>query len=762
MKDLSHIQIGTSYPTHTFSRFDKKNYAVLNIHKSENSDTIKLKQEVDKTAANFAKQIPSSFKIKTFLDETEYTQNSWKTITTNALFGLILVFLFFFIFLPGRIGWVGALSLPLTFLSVLGYMVAMGINFNVITMLALIICIGMLIDNASVISERYTKLLESNKPPQEAAVTAVVEFAPALISTSLTTILAFLPMLVTKGVMGQFIRYIPILVSFSLFLSLFEAFFLLPARLQFMKLPKNKKPSKFSFLSIYKKIEGVFYKNIAFSLRYVKSTLVFLFLITIMSVGIGVKFNKFVLFSQDKTRFYQITFTYKNKISQDHFIKDADEIEAGIRKVISTEDVNYILTNLKNNKQMEVTIVATANFERQNKASEIENQLRENMPNVPDIANLYVGAMKGGPPAGSDLEVTFLGGSYEELSVVAEKFIDKAKNFPGMVSLENELQQKVPQWSLTPKTNTLAQLGLNVSEMGRFLRLSLEGSPVNDLHFKSRPSEITLRFHQKENFLSTPIPSRGSNVALRNLVKAEEINLPEALKHLDFTRAHTLLGSINNKETTSLEVNKKAKKVAKEILQAHPNVRMKLGGAEETTNESLGSLKIAMLLALLAILGIMVIHFNSYTIPLLIASVIPFSLIGVFWGFLIHKEPLSFLAFIGVVGLMGVTVNVAIILISQIENLKRQEPHLSLDDVLIQSSVSRLRPVIITSFTTLGGLIPTAYSIGGYDPTSIPVTLAMAWGIASGTLGALFFVPSAYKLRHQLKTKVLKLFGIIK
>ena len=241
------------------------------------------------------------------------------------------------------------------------------------------------------------------------------------------------------------------------------------------------------------------------------------------------------------------------------------------------------------------------------------------------------------------------------------------------------------------------------------------------------------------------------NLFLNKLIHAEKKTFAESFKHLNSVRAHSIVGSIDAKKTTSVQVNKKSKSFISKILKDHPSVRVNYGGVAETTSESLSSLSFAMLLAVIGIWAVMIIYFNSFTIPLLIVLTIPFALVGVFWAFLLHAEPLSFLAFIGVVGLAGVTVNVAIILISYIESLRRRYPERDLEQILVEASLSRLRPVLITSFTTLGGLFPTAYSLGGYEGTSIPITLAMVWGIFSGTVFTVLVIPPAYKMREVFK-----------
>ena len=200
---------------------------------------------------------------------------------------------------------------------------------------------------------------------------------------------------------------------------------------------------------------------------------------------------------------------------------------------------------------------------------------------------------------------------------------------------------------------------------------------------------------------------------------------------------------INPKITTSLQVNIKAKKIIEQKIKDYPSLTFKMLGEQETTAESLNSLLNAAIIAVFAIFIILIVLFKSFLLSILILTCIPLGLIGVIWAFFFHQRPLDFFAMIGIIALAGVVVNSAIILVSFILKLKKEEPESSLSEVVIKASKIRFRPIVITNLTTLGGLFPTAYAISGFEPLLIPMTLALFWGLLTATLLTLIWIPCA-------------------
>ena len=283
---------------------------LLIITKRGGADTIALVKSIEKTLSTI--QVPDGLKTVIYNNEAKKVKNRTDVLITNAYMGLALVILFMLIFLPLKIGLVASLSLPVALIATFGVMPPLDMNLNVVTICALVIALGMLVDNAVVIAENYVRLREEGMEAYEAASKSAHQFWLPITCTALTTIAGFLPMLVTKGVLGQFIRYIPMIVTISLIASLIESFFLLPMRLRMVGSSKStpKKESKDWFKVLSKKFEGVMDRMITH--RYLVSAGFSIVLFVSLYLLIGV--NKFILFPSEQTEIYIARFELKREV----------------------------------------------------------------------------------------------------------------------------------------------------------------------------------------------------------------------------------------------------------------------------------------------------------------------------------------------------------------------------------------------------------------------------------------------------------------
>jgi multidrug efflux pump subunit AcrB len=231
---------------------------------------------------------------------------------------------------------------------------------------------------------------------------------------------------------------------------------------------------------------------------------------------------------------------------------------------------------------------------------------------------------------------------------------------------------------------------------------------------------------------------------------------PKTKKKFEYKNSITITSEVDNVNVTSQSANDLARDIFLKMSDKYPLVSAIFGGEEESTNESLQSLQIALILALFGIFATLVFTFGSYSQSILVLSTIPLGLVGVFYSFTVISRPLSFLAFIGVVGLTGVVINSAIILVDYIRELQAQRgAQVSLKELLIEASGKRLRAVLATGLTTVVGLLPTAFGLGGYDAILVDITLALSWGMIIGTILTLIWIPAGFLILSDLKKLIL-------
>ena len=725
---------------------------VLQITKKEKTDSIKTIQQIKKIIAEYEKTISQDIKIRILFDESETSKKRLKIVTNNAIAGLILVLIVLLICLPGWLGAVAALSLPFSMLSTIALVSTMDITFNVITMCAFIICIGMLVDNAIVISENYVQFRQRGFAPRRAARESVYELAKPVFATTITTVFAFLPMLLTKGVMGQFIRWIPIVVSMALIISLIESFFLLPCRLSFTVSSKRKKIQSELFTRIRKKFEIFILKTI--ERKYLSAGLILCILL--VSFYVSYAGNRFILFPKEYIETYRASFEVKKGTPLPEFNKKTLELEKQIHSLLKKENIVYTFSSI-NSSNGQGTLFMEIQEEKA-KTWDHKNILKKlTSLDHTGFTKLRFEALRGGPPVGRPVELILFSQNTLQLNKAAQEIHQKLTSIKGLVSIENNREYSGPEYIVYPDGPTLSRMGLNTQIVGSTLRTALNGSIAGELTQNGENFYIRVKYNDegrsKPEWLkqvSIPAPT-GQLISLNEIVKWNRNEQgAEIKKHYLFKPALTFYADVDPNITTSVSANGQIQKIMKDISVKYPSLSYKLAGEQETVKESLNSLFKAMILLLFMIFSVLLVLFNSFSISLLILSNVLLGLIGISWSFLLHSKPLSFFAMIGTVGLAGVVINSSIILVSCIEKMRKKNPDKSLPEVLSESAGSRLRPIFITTVTTVLGLFPTAYGLGGFDSVLNPITLALTWGLISGTLLTLIWTPCGYIIIHDL------------
>ena len=699
-----------------------------------------------------------------FNDEGGKVGNRLDVLTSNAVSGLFLVILFLFFFLPGKIGIAASLSLPLAIMGTTGLMPSFGMNLDTITILALVIALGMLVDNSVVISENFTRLRREGRSPTDAAVDSVGSLWLPITATAFTTIAAFLPMLVTKGVMGQFIKWIPIVVTISLLWSLAESFFFLPIRLKIAgKIVKQKVEGE--HVDWFAKFEHNFERLMDTMIRrryWVMIAFIGVLFVSIFFMGIA---NKFILFPAEQTEIYmtRVEMERGTRIEVTH--KALKKLSADIKKTMG-ENAKHVVARAgvatmgpgdpkakEGNNVGMITIYVSEQMKNNIPHTEVIKKLqRINVNYVKDVA---FEALVNGPPVGNAIEATFRSNNMKELYGMINSVKEEMKKVDGVYDLKIDDVIGDDEIYINIDYEKAARLGLNVQNIGNTVRTAVQGKRVSTLTLNNKNLDIIVRYkepYRKDlNDLKTIsiLDPRGNLVPISEFADFEVISGSPQVKRFDFKRSKTLTGSVNEDKITSYIANQKLTKAYEKIHHKYPGVSLVFGGAAESTQESMDSLYSALVLSLIGIFALLVFLFKSYLRPAIIMTTIPLGLLGFSIAFYLHSRPISFLALIGIIGLGGIIVNSGIVLMSFIDTM-REEGKMELHNILVKASGMRLRAVLVTSLTTISGLLPTAYGIGGSDAILIPMTLAMAWGLTSGTILTLIWVPCAYAILEDL------------
>jgi multidrug efflux pump subunit AcrB len=730
----------------------------------------KIKQEVEA----FFKKNPffGDIKFRYTDDFSYYVKRRLGVLGSSGRQGMFLVFLCLLLFLNLSTSVMTSLGAPLAFLISFIVMDYTGLSLNLISMFGLILVLGMLVDDAIIVSEHYYQKLEKGMNPREAAREAAIETIRPVTATVLTTIIAFGSLLYMGGIMGKFLRPVPIVVIVCLLASLFECFCILPSHLaDFSRLKKNKKGRERwyqPFLNIYKNILS----------RLLKAPTFFVFFFIIACFGgafLSLKTMNFELFPGDDVRTVMVQIKGKVGIPIRKTDEAVEKLEGLIFKRLKKEELDQIRAkvgqfrgdfgNKTGSHYGSVIVYLTSPDERSRSTDQILNDLTEEAKSLVPNFIISVKKVQGGPPKGKALEVELLGDSIEELKVVSQKVFEIVRGVEGVLSCEIDFEEGKNQVIVKVNDRESKRLGISTTQVALELRKAFAGDIVTEIRESDEDIAVRVLLDKKSRSRVQSLSklyilnNKGQRIALKRVTTLEKRPGAFVIRRQNRRRIFSVSGSLDKSKTNPFKIKEILTPQISKVLKDYPNVTYRFGGENKDTIESMDRLKKSFLISMLIIFFVLIAMFNSVGQPFVIMAAIPLGLTGVIFTFKLFGDPLGFMAGMGVIGLVGVVVNDSIVLVNFIN--KKREDIESLGQAILEASVSRFRPVILTTLTTVAGLFPIAHAglFGGPagDPFLKPMALSFAYGLLFSTMITLLFIPCLYLFYEKYK-KILAAF----
>ncbi|MBN2038526.1 MAG: efflux RND transporter permease subunit [Spirochaetes bacterium] len=742
---------------------------VLQVKKKEAADTIKTVDRIKAFLEENKELYADNFEITFVSDDSKSVSSLIDVVVNNAILGFILVFLILLIFLDLKTSIWTAFSIPFCLLLVMTFLKINSFSLNVITLGAIITVLGMLVDDAIVIAEVIYLKKNSGMPPIEAAISGTREvFSPVLVSI-LTTIFAFLPILLIKGPMGKFIYIYPVIISVTLLFSLFEAVTILPNHLAHGKQKKTGVESKRQHwfnpvINFYKSL-----LNRILKLRYVV-VIIFLILLAFTVVFSSETIKKFVLFWDDSTEAITVDIDVTTGSSLERTEELTKLVSKELAKQIPEKELVSTFSKIGTHSghSMEHDYWSTIELhlvpinERERSASDIIEDLRKKVDTGKihkDILQVILREDKKGPPVGDPVDIKIISKSVSEAKTVMNEIIGILQGIDGVFDIDTDMKKGKKELRFDFNYNKMAELGLDVDTISSTVRTAFEGATATYIQTLENKLDFIVQLDEKfkgdEKYLmNLLIPNDdGRLIRLRDITKFENADGESEINHYNGDRAITVSADIKPDKTTPLAVQKIVEEKFKEISKKFKNSYLIFEGEVKESSETMSDVLKSFIIALFLIYLLIVFLFRSFTQPFIIMCVIPFGLIGVLLAFQLHSIPLSFMGLIGVLGLCGVVVNDSILMIDFINKEKKNSGNSirsKLFENISEGASRRLRPIIMTTVTTVAGLLPTAYGIGGDAKTLVPVVMAMAYGLLFATVLTLIFLPSLYMINEDI------------
>lgn len=750
----------------------------LVVMKKESGDAIRIVDRIKKTGDRFLKNSPEALKISYVNDYSFFARRRLNVLRNNGWGSIVLVAGSLLLLLQWRVALVTALGIPFALFMTFIVMNMMGITINLISMFGLIVVLGMLVDEGIIVAENVYRYMEEGTPPKKAAVKGAEEVQKAVMAAVLTTIAAFLPLLFMTGIIGRFIRNIPTVLIVALLASLGEALIVLPSHLaDFVKIKYDAsgRPVNLSRdMPWFKNLIGSYKKVLNIAMRRKYLVLAGL-TITLLVCGIlAFSVIKFILFPSAGINYFFIRLEAPIGTP----LAKTNELVLPVEKIVSeipSQELESFITSVGNISEdrhdpfagqashlAQITVYLTPDQDRKRKVDEIINDIRKKTEYIQGFTELRFDKAQTGPPVGKAVEARIRGESFETLDTIAKEYMDYLKTIEGTLDVTWDHKPGKEEIRVKVEHNKATSAGLNVAQIANTVRAVFEGSIAT----KIRPvkaeeeTDVTVMFPEKfsddikvfENIL---IQNKSEKlIPLKNVAAIEKVPGNTTIHHLDGKRVVTVSANIDTKKITSLKATRMLENKFKGLSQRYPGYSVKYGGEQEETKDSLRSLLKAFFFAFLIVYLILSYSFKSIIQPLIIMLSIPFGLIGVIFAFFIHGMPLSFMAILGIVGLNGIVVNDSIVLIDFINKLRTEG--MNKHDSILKAGEMRLRPVMLTTITTVGGLSTVAYGIGGKDPFLVPMALSICWGLSFATLLTLIVIPCIYSIVDDIALKITK------
>jgi multidrug efflux pump len=763
LTDVAEI-VDTYKDRESISRLNGKPSVSVSVKKRSGENSVWVIEDVEAILDEF--RLPPGIEMTVVMDESDYIDDTIKELENNIVSGFLLVLIVLLIFMGGRNSFFVALAIPMSMLVAFILLPAFGFTLNMMVLYSLVLAVGMLVDNAIVIVENIYRLRTEGLSRIQAARVGAGEVAWPVITSTLTTLAAFSPLMFWPDIMGQFMGIMPKTLIIVLSASLFVAIVINPAVCSALisgrKRDLEEKPHPFM-----KWYEG----RLRAALRCRVPILLAGFLFLLFSALTYARYGKGVeLFPDVEPR----RCTIQIRFPQGTTIERTDEALRSIeRKLPGYEDVKFFLTTVGESGGQDMGASETGTHvgnilveflelhERTGDTAKLIDVIRDDIGVIAG-ADLNVEKQEEGPPTGPPVSIELSGDDFDTLVHYAGVIQREIETVPGLVEIQDDMEEALPEIQFLVDRERAALLGLDTGQIGTFLRAAIYGLESSRFRADEEEYDITVRLPEFQrdsvSFLERVfIPtSAGASVPLTSVGRMVYTGGRGAINRKDQKRVITIQGNDRGRGVDKIIADVQARLSELDLPRGYA---ISYAGDTEEMEKSGRFLVKAFGMALGGILVILVIQFNSAILPIVILFSVLLSLIGVLWGLLITGMRFGvIMTGLGVISLAGIVVNNAIVLIDAIN--QRRRSGMSAEEALVDAGRTRLRPVLLTAATTILGLIPMAvgYSIDihKWPPSFItgaessawwaPMAVAVIFGLALATVLTLVFVPVMYSL----------------
>ena len=758
----------------------------LRITKSDDGNAMEIRGQVQAVIDELSPVFDSrGVGLVLTQDSTVYIEDGLKTLGMNMLVGILLVSLIIWYFMGIRNAGLITIGIPFSFMITMLIMYLTGNSLNEITLFSFVLVTGIIVDDAIVVTENIYRHVQEGKPLQEAIVTGTAEVALPVLSATMTTVAAFLPMLIMTGTTGQFFALVPKAVTFAIIASLVECLLILPIHyLDFGPRVKSRVSAVDRDNALLRMLRRMTDRILKVTMRYRYTSVILVLVaffasVTVLGLSASGKAPLIrIQFFPDDYKLYYVDVVGPSDTA-------IEDIDARVRQISETvmedgpgmaksaagfagyyfdEDYRPVFGN--NHGSVVVTMPAQQDQSFDDPLEHLQ-RMRDKLKPLyeQDGFKLHIHPQKDGPPAGKDINVRVIGSNLDSVSSLAQEMLEFMRSNEGIAphlsGLDDDRGLPKRVLRLEVLQENVAEYGLDNTQVAMLAASVLDGRYIGK--YRHIDEEVDLKLYvdpdkldEPEHALYVPLLEHADRpIHLADLVRVNTYSEAGTIKRYKGQRAISIKANIKPGAPTSTPAVVNAVKAHYgNVADRYPGATVTFGGEYEDTQRSFESLAYAFIIAILVMYVILATQFQSYLQPLIVLSAVVFALIGVVSGKLVTQSLFTVNSFIAVIGVAGVVVNDALVLIDFIN--RRYRSGMSRKDAIIEGVHIRLRPIVLTTLTTTLGLLPMALGIPSYSLVWGTMASTFVTGLATATALTLFIVPVLWDLTQGLQERLHK------
>jgi len=729
-----------------FGSINGKKSIIFDLRTNESADVISTSNAVKALLENKQQILGDKFTLGIGSDLSKDIKEKSTIVQNNGLVGLVLVLITLALFLDKRIAFWVAISIPVCIFGTLALLPTFGQILDVFTMSALILIIGIIVDDAVVVSDKIVALVEDGHDIESAVSEGVKSVFPAVLASILSTMIAFIPLLFLPGNSGKLMYVIPLTVIIALCFSFLDALFFIPAHLKGV-LKSNYQVKRKKFINL-----NGFNQLIALAIKKSKFVLPCTTAIIFGLAFISYKNLSFLFFPTDGAYLVEVSAEADPELALDEIWQQTQILETMFK---DTSEVSYWYGEVSSPNSTWVISLTPPNS-RSRTADQIVEDWENQIVEISGLAQIEFDIDGGGPPVGRPVDIRVVGGTDAGREKLADDLTAYLKTIDGTTRVRRDLNAPSPQIQAELQHRWLKYYGISATQVGDVIKYAVDGKRVTrifngeeEVFFRVALEEDDKSLSELDNLMVRASDNRL--VPLQELVRWKFTDSHAKINHYNGERVIRVSSGVDSAITDPVTIFSQVQTEFSDKNYEGASL-VATGQILETQEAQLG-FTIAITVAFFGIAILLILLFDQFTESLIVLSVIPFGISGALFILFLHNQVLSFFSIIGMIALIGIMVNNSLVLIWHLKETAHECNASNLMDFVIKGTQSRVRPITLTTITTVAGLIPLAYGLGGYDNYMSPMALVVGWGCVISMIVTLTVVPSLYLWIMQIKFK---------